>query len=387
VVRTVKYDLEDATDVSRAIIRYVHRTKETLVLDNASQEGDFKNNPEVQAMGLRSVLCLPLIRQARLMGILYLENRLSDSVFTSEKAKMTELLTAQAGISLENARLVDEMRQAEETLRQHRGHLEHMVEERTRELQKTQQELIMAEKHAGVGRLAAGVAHEIKNQLTPILTDAQRTMAQIEAGKELSSQYIMDRVRTIEEASRTANKITMALLDYARESKPEFSRFSIKDSIEMITALHQSDRKWADVRIVLGEVEIDEIFADKRQIEQVLLNIINTGCEAIVRKGEPGIIDISVKKKDSFAVISIRDNGIGIPEEDQGRIFDPFFTTRGPRGVGLGLSVSYGIVERHGGRIDFESDPGKGSTFKVYLPISKTEKEGKGAISTQDLNM
>ena len=387
VVRTVEYDLEDAADVSKAIIRYVHRTKEALVLDNASQEGIFKDNPEVQAMGLRSVLCLPLIKQAQLMGILYLENRLSDSVFISEKARMTELLTAQAGISLENARLVDEMRRAEETLRQHRGHLEQMVEERTRQLQETQQELIMAEKHAGVGRLAAGVAHEIKNQLTPILTDIQRTIAQIEAGKELSSQYIMDRARTIEEASRTANKITMALLDYARETKPEFSWFSIKDSIEMITTLHQSDRKWANVQIVLEEVEIDEIFADKRQIEQVLLNIINNGCEAIERKGGSGIINISIKKKGPHAVISIRDNGIGIPEEDQGRIFDPFFTTRGPLGVGLGLSVSYGIVERHGGRIDFEGDQGKGSTFRVYLPISKTEKEEKGAIPTQNLNM
>ncbi|MBW2099044.1 MAG: GAF domain-containing protein, partial [Deltaproteobacteria bacterium] len=248
-VRTVRYDIEDATDVSRAIIRYVHRTKEALVLDNASQEGNFKDNPEVKAMGLRSVLCLPLTKQARLMGILYLENRLSDSVFTSEKARMTELLATQAGISLENARLVDEMRRAEEALRQHRGHLEQMVEERTRELQKTQQELIMAEKHAGVGRLAAGVAHEIKNQLTPILTEAQRTMARIEAGKELSPQYIMDRSRIIEEASRTANKITMALLDYARESRPVFSRFSIKDSIEMIIALHRSDPKWANVRI------------------------------------------------------------------------------------------------------------------------------------------
>ena len=386
-VRTVRYDIEDATDVSRAIIRYVHRTKEALVLDNASQKGDFKDNPEVKAMGLRSVLCLPLTKQARLMGVLYLENRLSDSVFTSEKARMTELLTAQAGISLENARLVDEMRRAEEALRQHRGHLEQMVEERTRELQKTQQELIMAEKHAGVGRLAAGVAHEIKNQLTPILTEAQRTMARIEAGKELSPQYIMDRSRIIEEASRTANKITMALLDYARESRPVFSRFSIKDSIEMIIALHRSDPKWADVRIVLEELEIDEIFADKRQIEQVLLNIINNGCEAVERKGGPGIIGISVKKKDPYAVISVRDNGIGIPEEDQGRIFDPFFTTRGPIGAGLGLSVSYGIVDRHGGRIDFESDPGRGSVFRVYLPVSDTGKEEKGAIFTQNLDM
>ena len=118
VVRTVKYNFEDAVDVCKAIIRYVHRTKEMLALNNASEEGEFKDNLEVQAMRLRSVLCLPLIKQSKLIGILYLENRLSDSVFTSEKAKMTELLASQAAISLENAGLLDEMKRAEHALRE-----------------------------------------------------------------------------------------------------------------------------------------------------------------------------------------------------------------------------------------------------------------------------
>jgi len=118
LVRTLKYDLEDATDVCKSIIRYVHRTKEGVLLNSASKEGEFKDNPEVQAMGLRSVLCLPLIKQSELIGILYLENRLSDSVFTPERARMIELLSSQAAISLENARLVDEMKRAEGALRQ-----------------------------------------------------------------------------------------------------------------------------------------------------------------------------------------------------------------------------------------------------------------------------
>ncbi len=118
VVRTVKYGLEEATDICKAIVRYVHRTKERVILNNASEEGEFKDNPEVQAMRLRSVICLPLIKQSKLIGILYLENRLSDSVFTPEKTEMTELLTSQAAISLENARLLDEMKRAEESVRE-----------------------------------------------------------------------------------------------------------------------------------------------------------------------------------------------------------------------------------------------------------------------------
>jgi len=118
VVRTVKYDFEDAVDICKAIIRYVHRTKEMLTLNNASKEGEFKDNPEVQTMRLRSVLCLPLIKQSGIIGILYLENRLSDEVFTSKKARMTELLSSQAAIALENARLLDQMKKTEEQIKE-----------------------------------------------------------------------------------------------------------------------------------------------------------------------------------------------------------------------------------------------------------------------------
>ncbi|MEW6181843.1 MAG: AAA family ATPase [Bacillota bacterium] len=109
-VRTLNENLEDASDICKAIVRYVYRTGERLILNNASQEGAFKDNPEVQSMQLRSVLCLPVIKQSKMIGILYLENRLSDAVFTSEKTQMTELLTSQVAISLENARLLDEMK-------------------------------------------------------------------------------------------------------------------------------------------------------------------------------------------------------------------------------------------------------------------------------------
>ena len=128
VVRTVRYKLEDAKDLCKAIVRYVHRTKKRVILNNALEEGEFKDNPEVQAMQLRSVLCLPLIKQTKLIGILYLENRLSDSVFTLEKTEMTELLTSQAAISLENAELVDEMKRAEQALRDSEGKLAGIVD-------------------------------------------------------------------------------------------------------------------------------------------------------------------------------------------------------------------------------------------------------------------
>ena len=116
-VKTLNQKLEDAGEICKAIIRYVSRTGERVILANASQEGAFEDNPEIQVMQLRSVLCLPVIKQTRMIGIIYLENRLSEGVFTSEKTQMTELLTSQAAISLENARLVDEMVKAEERVK------------------------------------------------------------------------------------------------------------------------------------------------------------------------------------------------------------------------------------------------------------------------------
>jgi len=116
-VKTLNQKLEEAGEICKAIVRYVYRTGERVILNNASQEGTFKDNPEVQMMQLRSVLCLPVIKQSKMIGILYLENRLSDSVFTWEKTQMTELLTSQAAISLENARLVAEMKKAEDRVK------------------------------------------------------------------------------------------------------------------------------------------------------------------------------------------------------------------------------------------------------------------------------
>lgn len=134
VVQTFNKKLEDAEDICKAIVRYVYRTGEMMILDDASREGAFKDNPEVQQMQLRSVLCLPVIKQSRMIGIIYLENRLSKGIFTPEKKQMTELLTSQAAISLENSRLVEDMKKAEEALRKAKEQLEMRVQERTAEL-------------------------------------------------------------------------------------------------------------------------------------------------------------------------------------------------------------------------------------------------------------
>lgn len=128
-VQTLNQELEESTGICKSIVRYVFRTGERIILNDAAQEGAFKDNPEVQEMHLRSVLCLPVIKQSRLIGVLYLENRLSDNVFTSEKTQMTELLTSQAAISLENSRLVEKMKRAEDQIKKSLGEKEVLLKE------------------------------------------------------------------------------------------------------------------------------------------------------------------------------------------------------------------------------------------------------------------
>ncbi|MBI5116176.1 GAF domain-containing protein [Candidatus Poribacteria bacterium] len=112
-VKTFNRKIEDVTEICKAIVRYVYRTGEKLALDSASQDGEFKDNPEVQTLQLRSVLCIPVVRQSRTIGILYLENRLSDAVFTPESTQMTELLVSWAAIALENVRLAEEAKKTD----------------------------------------------------------------------------------------------------------------------------------------------------------------------------------------------------------------------------------------------------------------------------------
>lgn len=136
LVRTGMEKLSDTRGICKAIVRYVYRTGERVVLNNAHREGMFKDNAEVASMRLRSVLCLPVVKQSKKIGVMYLENRLSDGIFTPQRTQMLELLTSQAAISLENARLVDRMKQAEEELRRSKEELELRVRQRTVELKR-----------------------------------------------------------------------------------------------------------------------------------------------------------------------------------------------------------------------------------------------------------
>ena len=249
------------------------------------------------------------------------------------------------------------------------GHtLEQKVERRTQELRSAQAETMRGEKLASVGLLASGVAHELNNPLTGILTFSHLVRQKMPD----KSPDAEDLDLVIRETKRCA-AIIKRLLDFAREKLPEKQFTDLNRIVEDTVRIVESPAHLRNIEIVLDlDRNLPLIWIDGDQIKQVIMNMLVNAQHAVEEKGS---ITLSTRRApqngEPMVEISIVDTGCGIPEKNLRRIFDPFFTSKNVgKGTGLGLSVSHGIVEAHGGRIEVESKVGEGSTFRVFLPLT-----------------
>ncbi|MFH1191836.1 MAG: AAA family ATPase [Candidatus Omnitrophota bacterium] len=360
IVSTTNQKFEDCQNICHAIIRYVHRLKEMVLLENASEKGEFKDNPEVQEMKLKSVLCLPVIKQNKLVGILYLENRLSDSVFTIERANITNLFTYEAAVSLENAKLLEKMKQAEVELHKHQEHLEEMVQERTDQLRKTQDDLLIAERLAVLGQLAGSVSHEIRNPLNVISSSAY--YIKMKLGK--MNKKLQEHIERIEFEVKNSTAIIDSLLSLSGMKESNKKRLDLVGLLDEVVNISQIPQT---IKIVKKIAE-NKIFmeADKEQLSMVFHNVIKNAVEAMADKG---ILTLNIHKQTGKKVeISFMDTGMGIAPENMNKLFKPLFTTKA-RGIGFGLTICKMIVIKHEGSIDIASVEAEGTTVTMTLPI------------------
>ncbi|MDH4257768.1 MAG: cache domain-containing protein [Candidatus Aminicenantes bacterium] len=248
--------------------------------------------------------------------------------------------------------------------------LEKKVQERTKELREMQAHLIQSEKLASLGKLAAGIAHEINNPLGGILIYSHLLLE--DTPKE--SPHLENLKKIVKETSRCKD-IVRGLLEFARPKEPEMSWINLNDVVDRSLAIVEGQALFQNIKINKKFASaLPKIVADGSQLQQVFMNIIINAAEAMDGKGTLSL-STSLDTDGTHIEAKITDTGHGIKEEDKKRLFEPFFSTKEVgKGTGLGLAISYSIIQKHLGTIEVESQEGKGSTFTVKLPVLR---EGK----------
>jgi two-component system NtrC family sensor kinase len=251
------------------------------------------------------------------------------------------------------------------------GELAKAFNEMIRNLADTQRQLAQADKLASVGRLAAGIAHEINNPLTGVLSYASLLRKRME--HDPSACEDLDVI--VRETVRCRG-IIRGMLDFARPTAPAKKPMDLNEVVRRSVSVVMTQLALNQVELSLDLAsDLPTVYADANQIQQVLVNLLLNAADAIGAEG--GRIRATTKQGPASSIeFLLEDNGRGIPPEDLPRIFEPFFTTKGNHGTGLGLAVSWGIVEAHGGALEVQSEPGHGTRFTLRLPTVATSEGG-----------
>jgi len=257
-----------------------------------------------------------------------------------------------------------------------RGEVERLNAELTgtvNQLQTTQQELLVAERMATVGRLSLRVAHEVRNPIAAIELNAEMLQDIVRAHPGADMEEATGLVASIRDQVNTLDALTEEYLAFARFPRPNFEEESINHLLEELAAFVRpvATRQGltlsvsTDPRVPLMEI-------DRALLRQAVLNLVKNGMEALSQNGS---LTIESRAEGETVELTVSDTGAGIPAEVADRLFEPFFTTK-PQGTGLGLSITRQIVEEHGGTLAWVNRPGAGATFVIRLPTKRPVSHG-----------
>jgi PAS domain S-box-containing protein len=470
-----------SAELPETVIQYAARTQDSLMLDDASARGSFSNDEYIHRTHARSILCLPLIKQGRLIAVLYLENNLAANVFTPARIAVLSVLVSAAAISLENSRLYHDLQEREAKIRrlvdanivgvlisnlegpifeandaflqmvrytredvtsgrlrwtemtppEWRAVTERAVaqlrttgtcemyekeyfrsdgsrvpvlvvgtvignsrsetlafvldlterkraEEERERLRQAQADLAYMSRVVTVGELAASLAHEIKQPITAAVMNAKTCARWLQRDEPNIAEACEAASRIVKDTTRAAEIIDRVRSLY-RRGAPQRELVDINEIVrEMTVLLHDEANRYSIP--IRGELSpgLPKVMADRVQLQQVVMNLMLNGIEAMRDTG--GELRITSKRtEDGQLMISVSDSGIGLPQEKPDRIFQAFFTTKA-QGTGMGLSISRAIVESHSGRLWASSNTGRGATFHFSLPTeaktAEMRKEG-----------
>jgi histidine kinase len=347
--------LETREDLPAAVIQFVARTKEGVVLDDASNKGFFTHDPYIRATEGKSIFCEPILHQGNLVGVFYLENNLIRNAFTSDRLDIIKLLSAQAAISIENARLYND--------------LESKVKERTNEL------ILMETSRRD---LLSNISHDLGTPLTSIQGYVEAILDGVIQEPEEQRKYLSVVHMRIVGIQRLITDLYQLSRLETKQFHFQLAPTSYQTMVRQLFAKYELDAANAGITYTLdmAESEGEELLltVDADRIEQVYANILYNAIKFSARGGFIHV-RVEIKAEPFELVIRVSDTGVGISEEDLPHIFERFYKVSKSRstsgGSGLGLAIAKEIVQYHGGQIWAESRLGKGCSISFSLPVHR----------------
>jgi C4-dicarboxylate-specific signal transduction histidine kinase len=304
----------------------------------------------------RSIAGLPLVKQGRLVGVLYLENRLLPAVFTADRMRLLELLAPQAAISLENARLYAQV--LDQDARRRRSEAA---------LGAARAELAQTAHLTAMGGLAASIGHEINQPLQSIISNVAASLRWM--GREPPDLVeVRTNLQDIDRSAQRAGSIVKGLRALARKEPLAKAPVRIDAIVREVLALVDNEITARGVRLAATLcAERTTVMADPVQLQQVVLNLLTNALDAVRQTPSPAVKVRSMVRGDRI-IVAVEDNGPGVAPQVRERMFAPLFTTKSS-GMGMGLAICRSIIEAHGGRLDLAAPEGQGARLEFDLPV------------------
>ena len=340
------------------IVGHVVKSGESQLVNNVERDRYFSSEVDEEAgITSRTILCVPLEVHDQVVGAIEVINKL-DGVFTDQDLELLQAMAASVAVAVENANLYSELADF------------------AKELERSQAQLVQAEKMAAIGRLAASIAHEINNPLQAI-----HNTLHLSLHESLSDDKRLQYLGMAQGEVQRLIEIVQRMLDFYRPSRGSVVSTDVNSVLENVLALSQKRLQHGNIRVHSRlNPDLPAVPMVSDQITQVFLNIVINAIDAMPSGGDLRL-ETMLSEGGEWVLVYFHDTGPGMPAEQIANLFEPFYTTKSD-GTGLGLAISYGIVERHGGTVEVSSQPGQGATFVVKLPVHPEEAESGMTLDT-----
>jgi signal transduction histidine kinase len=349
-----KIPLADVQGLSGSVVRKALATGEAVATGNAMADPGLRTAQSVILLDLRTIVCIPLLSAGvegdggsgdRTLGAIYVDNPETSAPISVDSLSTAEALSRHAALAIANAQLFES------------------EQGKTRELREAQSRLLQSEKLATIGQMAAGIAHELNTPLTYIMGNVELLQGQALTAPQSKM------LTSIDHGAERIKGLVQSLLAFSRPAAEAPAPLSVNGVVERSLELCR-------YQILKGGVQLQKQLAEpsprvmgvSNQLEMALINLV---VNAIHAMNGGGTLTVGTAARGAQVEIAVADTGHGVPEAIRSTIFEPFFTTKPEgKGTGLGLATVLMIVERHGGRIDLDSAPGRGTTFRILLPAA-----------------